>query len=83
MSAPYLRPHQHAVDPTGLLIANTQPALRWDYWARCELCRWSGPQERFVVLEHERFVTYICDHAWCWGNAQVRQQLEREGWVRV
>lgn len=83
MSAPFLRParsidHVHC-DPATCGEQN----LRASVWARCDLCRWSGVVERFVVLEKGEFFTYVCQHQWCYGNAFVREQLEQEGWVRV
>lgn len=52
----------------------------WSPWWRCDLCRWSGPAGRFVVLWKPPDMTEICDHSWCWGNKFVREQLLADGW---
>jgi hypothetical protein len=50
-------------------------------WARCDLCRWSGPLTRFVTLKRGDDSCNICLHDWCYGNAFVRDQFVKEGWA--
>jgi hypothetical protein len=52
-------------------------------WRRCELCKWAGPNERFMVWRNER-AEYIsvCDHRWC-TNLRVLTALHDNGWWEV
>jgi hypothetical protein len=52
-------------------------------WARCDLCRFSGPIERFQQWERSDDTTEVCDHDWCGGDRGVQGQLEENGWRRV
>jgi hypothetical protein len=51
----------------------------FDWWGRCDLCRWSGPAYRFDVWVKGEDVADVCDHAWC-QNEHTLQHLVEDGW---
>lgn len=51
------------------------------WWARCDLCRWSGPTERFSIWTKGEDIADICDHDWC-DNPTLNDQLRMDGWKR-
>lgn len=55
------------------------PTMHW--WARCDMCRWSGPTERFTTWSKGDAIADICDHQWC-DNAELDNQLRMDGWRR-
>jgi hypothetical protein len=49
-------------------------------WMRCDMCHWSGPSTRFVLLSMGQDMSAICDHQWCYGNPALKDQLRSDGW---
>lgn len=67
-----------------------QPSSFWrptskgyaELWARCELCRWSGPMDQFVIAEKANGDrALICTHDWCAGNALLVTAMQNDGWT--
>jgi hypothetical protein len=56
------------------------PSCAGVLWARCDLCRWSGPMTRFMVAWRGDACSTICDHDWCTGNPQLVAAMEADGW---
>lgn len=54
---------------------------RW--WARCDLCHWSGPIQRFTVWADmlHGLETTICEHYWC-DNSETEVNLRALGFSR-
>lgn len=57
-----------------------KPGQYASWWARCDLCRWSGPLSRFTVYAnlYRGDEATICDHAWC-NTPQVLAELAKLG----
>lgn len=51
------------------------------FWARCDLCGWSGPLQRFTMWWNMRGEEgTVCDHDWC-ENPTVERELRALGWL--
>jgi hypothetical protein len=50
----------------------------WQLWARCNVCCWTGPFERFFVMERKGESATVCDG--CMGDEQNVQAFRELGW---
>lgn len=48
------------------------------WWARCDICAWSGPSFRFLVCKRGEEHADLCDT--CGGLEELLEQLLADGW---